>query len=104
METRANYILVGLFTLVAAAAVLLFSLWLTGAGTDGQVNRYDVLFREAVSGLSEGSPVQYSGIRVGEVEQLTLDPLDPRIVRARIQVVSSVPVRSGWTPSRGAHC
>ena len=93
METRANYILVGLFTLIAGAAALIFSLWMTGAGTEREVNQYDVLFREAVSGLSVGSPVQYSGIRVGEVEQLTLDPLDPRIVRARIQVSSDVPVK-----------
>ena len=93
METRANYILVGLFTLMAGAAALIFTLWMTGAGIEREVNFYDVLFREAVSGLSVGSPVQYSGIRVGEVERLTLDPLDPRIVRARIQVSSDVPVK-----------
>ena len=93
METRAHYILVGLFTLVAGASALLFALWLTNAGIDREVNYYDVLFREPVSGLSVGSAVQYSGIRVGEVEQLTLDPQDPRIVRARIRVTSDVPVK-----------
>lgn len=93
METRANYILVGLFTLIAGAAVLIFSLWMTGAGTERDMNEYDVLFREAVSGLTVGSPVQYSGIRVGDVDQLTLDPLDPRIVRARIEVSADVPVK-----------
>src|SRR5690606_29239470 len=46
-----------------------------------------------VSGLSVGSPVQYSGIRVGEVEQLLLDPVDPRLVRARIRVSASAPVK-----------
>lgn len=93
METRANYILVGLFTLVAGAAVLLFVLWMADAGTDRDANYYDVLFRETVSGLSIGSPVQYSGIRVGEVDELTLDPIDPRIVRARIMVLGNVPVK-----------
>ncbi len=93
METRAHYILVGLFTLIAGASALLFALWLTNAGVDREVNYYDVLFREAVSGLSQGSAVQYSGIRVGEVEQLTLDPQDPRIVRARIRVSTDVPVK-----------
>lgn len=93
METRAHYILVGLFTLLASAAALFFALWLSNVGADRQVNYYDVLFREAVSGLSVGSAVQYSGIRVGEVERLTLDPLDPRIVRARIRVTSDVPVK-----------
>lgn len=44
METRAHYILVGLFTLVAGASALLFALWLTNAGIDREVNYYDVLF------------------------------------------------------------
>lgn len=93
METRAHYILVGLFTLIAGAGALLFALWMTGAGAAREVNTYDVLFREPVSGLSVGSPVQYSGIRVGEVDQLSLDPRDPRIVLARIEVLASVPVK-----------
>lgn len=93
METRAHYILVGLFTLIGGASALMFALWLTNAGADREVNYFDVLFRETVSGLSVGSDVQYSGIRVGEVEQLTLDPQDPRIVRARIRVTSDVPVK-----------
>jgi len=93
METRAHFILVGLFTLVAGAAALLFALWLTNAGAERDVSYFDVLFREPVSGLSIGSAVQYSGIRVGEVEQLTLDPEDPRIVRARIRVTTNVPVK-----------
>lgn len=93
METRAHYIVVGLFTLLAAAAVLLFALWMSGAGDDREVNYYEVIFREPVSGLTVGSPVQYSGIRVGEVNALSLDPQDPRIVRAGIQVLSSVPMR-----------
>lgn len=93
METRAHFVLVGLFTLLAGASALLFALWLTKTGIDREVTYFDVLFREPVSGLSVGSAVQYSGIRVGEVEQLTLDPEDPRIVRARIRVTADVPVK-----------
>ncbi|MFN3162872.1 MAG: MlaD family protein [Pseudohongiellaceae bacterium] len=83
----------GLFTLASAAAVLLFTLWMTGAGADREVDLYDVMFSEPVSGLTVGSPVQYSGIRIGEVTELTLNPVDPRIVRARVQVSSYVPVK-----------
>lgn len=93
METRAHYILVGLFTLGTGIGALLFALWVTGAGSEREVNYYEVMFREPVSGLSVGSPVQYSGIRVGEVEQLTLDPVDPRVVRARVRVLASAPVK-----------
>src|SRR5690606_2720909 len=58
---------------------------------------YDIVFQEAVAGLSVGSPVQYSGIRVGEVERLTLDPEDPRQVWARVRVASSAPVKVDTT-------
>lgn len=93
METRAHHIIVGLFTLTAGAFALLFALWMSRSGTDNDVVVYDVIFREAVSGLSVGSPVQYSGIRVGEVERLRLDPEDPRQVWARVRISSSAPVK-----------
>jgi phospholipid/cholesterol/gamma-HCH transport system substrate-binding protein len=93
METRAHYIIVGLFTLTAGAFALLFALWMSRSATDNDVVVYDVIFREAVSGLSVGSPVQYSGIRVGEVERLRLDPQDPRQVWARVRISSSAPVK-----------
>ncbi|ALO47531.1 MlaD family protein [Pseudohongiella spirulinae] len=93
METRAHYILVGLFTLGTGIGALLFALWVTGAGSEREVNYYEVMFHEPVSGLSVGSPVQYSGIRVGEVEQLRLDPVDPRVVRARVRVLASAPIK-----------
>lgn len=94
METRAHHILIGLFTLTAGAAILLFVLWMTKFGDARNYQTYDILFREAVSGLSVGSAVQYNGIGVGEVESLTLDPDDPRQVWARVRVAGSTPIKS----------
>lgn len=93
METRAHHVLIGLFTLLALAAALLFALWLAKSSVDRENIFYDVIFREAVTGLSKGSAVQYSGIKVGEVTELQLDPEDPRRVRARIRLAGSTPVK-----------
>ncbi len=93
METRAHYIVVGIFTLTVAAAAMAFALWISGAGVDRDYHRYDILFREPVSGLTPGSPVQYSGIPVGEVESLALDRQDPRQVWARVRVSTTAPVK-----------
>lgn len=93
METRAHHVVIGLFTLVIISAALLFSLWLTKSGSDRQFKQYDVVFNEAVSGLSQGSNVLYSGIRVGEVTQLRLDDTNPSQVWARIRVSASTPIR-----------
>ncbi len=94
METRAHHILIGLFTLIAGVAILLFVLWLTKFGDSRNYQTYDIVFHEAVSGLNVGSAVQYNGIGVGEVEALTLDPDDPRQVWARVRVASSTPIKS----------
>jgi len=93
MEPRAHHVLIGLFTVLAAAVAVVFALWLGGAGKNGGERHYVVVFNEAVRGLSEGSAVQYSGIKVGEVVKLSLDPGDPRTVRARIKVQDNIPVR-----------
>lgn len=93
METRAHHVVIGLFTLVIISAALLFSLWLTKSGSDRQFKQYYVVFNEAVSGLSQGSNVLYSGIRVGEVTQLRLDDNNPSQVWALIRVSASTPIR-----------
>ncbi len=93
METRAHHVLIGLFTVLAVAAALLFGLWLAKSSADREFALYDIVFNEAVNGLSPGSTVQYSGIKVGEVIALKLDPKDPRKVRARIRVAGETPVK-----------
>ncbi|MGL4487010.1 MAG: MlaD family protein [Yersinia sp. (in: enterobacteria)] len=93
METRAHHVIIGLFTLIVVSVALLFCLWLTTAGSNRQFRLYDIVFNEAVSGLSQGSIVQYSGIRVGEVIQLRLDKDNPGKVWARIRVSASTPIR-----------
>lgn len=93
METRAHHVLIGLFTLIVSVGALLFALWLAQSSNDQKYKLYDVIFSEAVTGLSEGGTVQYSGIRVGDVISLRLDPNDPRKVRARIRVYDSTPIR-----------
>jgi phospholipid/cholesterol/gamma-HCH transport system substrate-binding protein len=93
METRAHHILIGLFTVIIVIGGLLFGVWLAKAHSDQEWNYYDVVFNEAVTGLSRGSAVQYNGIRLGDVNQLRLDPNDPRRVLARIRVSGDTPLR-----------
>lgn len=92
MEPRAHHVLIGLFTVLVVCAALLFALWLGKSYKDVELRHYTVIFNEAVRGLSRGSAVQYSGIKVGDITDLSLDPQDPRKVRARIRVEGNIPV------------
>ena len=93
METRAHHVLIGLFTVLAVGGALLFALWLGKSSMDREYNYYEISFNRAVSGLSNGSAVEYSGIKVGDVEALWLEPDDPRKVRARIRIYSGTPIK-----------
>ncbi|MFT0865493.1 MlaD family protein [Pseudomonas sp. CAM1A] len=93
METRAHHVLIGLVTVLVVAGAMLFGLWLTKSSVDDAFKDYEVVFNEAVSGLSRGSPVQYNGIKVGDVSSLRLDPKDPRRVLARVRLSGDTPVK-----------
>lgn len=93
METRANYVLIGAFTLATAAFLLLFGLWAAKYSSDKDWRYYDVIFDEAVTGLTEGGSVQYNGISVGSVADLSLAPDDPRKVVAHVKLRANTPVK-----------
>ena len=94
METRANHVLIGAFTLAVCLFAVLFALWAAKYASEKAYGEYEVVFEEAVTGLSVGSQVLYSGISVGGVRALSLDRDDPRKVIARIRLDAGTPVRS----------
>lgn len=96
METRANHVWVGIVTLLLLAALAAFVVWLARLG-QGTQNEYDILFKQSVEGLARGSQVSFSGVPVGQVNEISLWKKDPEYVRVRIRIDESVPVLVGTT-------
>lgn len=96
METRARYVLVGVFTLLSLLAALGFILWLAKVQIDRTYAQYDIRF-DSVAGLGVASSVQYNGVDVGKVLTIALDRDDPALVRVRIEIYASTPVRVDTT-------
>ena len=94
METRANYVMVGSFVLLLVLGLLGFVVWLAKFQVDTELKRFDIFFRGSVTGLAVGSPVRYSGVRVGEVVFIGLDHDDPNRVRALVEVDATTPVKT----------
>lgn len=94
METRARYVLVGLFVLAFAAALFGFVYWLNNAGGWRDRTTYQIQFVSSVSGLRVGAPVLFNGIRVGEVTGLRLSTQTTSDVFATIAVDRDTPVRA----------
>jgi phospholipid/cholesterol/gamma-HCH transport system substrate-binding protein len=94
METRANYILIGLFTLATIVGAFGFVYWFHHVGGTGERMTYKVVFQGPIGGLRSGASVTFNGIRVGEVTDLTLDPKDPKQALATISINADTPVRA----------
>ena len=99
METRANYVLIGAFTLAVVAAAFGFVYWFSNLGDHGVRDTYRVVFDGTVSGLRTGSTVLFNGMRAGEVTELKLNPTNARQVVATIAVEPKTPIRADTTVS-----
>ncbi|SFD56553.1 MCE family protein [Roseivivax sediminis] len=93
METRANYVLIGAFTLFGLAAIVLGFLWFARIELDRQFGYYDVRF-ESVAGLSEAADVRFAGLPVGQVADIRLAPERDGTVVVRLEVDAATPVRT----------
>src|SRR4029079_17464515 len=90
METRANYVLIGSFTLAVIAAAIGFVLWFQSLHTTKQRSPLRVVFEGPAAGLRNGGSVNFNGIRVGEVISVKLD--NPRRVVALVMVENNAPI------------
>lgn len=93
MEIRSNYIAVGVFSLFILAAILLTISWLNKDEQGEKQNKFSINFKESVRGLTVGSPVLFSGIRVGQVKSITISRTEPGTVQVQVMINAEVPIR-----------
>jgi phospholipid/cholesterol/gamma-HCH transport system substrate-binding protein len=94
METRANFALIGAFTLAVVLAAFAFVFWFSGSGKTAQYETYELIVRGSVDGLTPGSTVQFNGLKVGSVTSMEIDPTDPGKVKVLIAVDKKTPVKT----------
>jgi len=101
METRANYIAVGLFTLAAIFGTLVMVWWMGLYGPSEDGVPLEIRVKGSVTGLGVGSTVRFNGIVVGKVRRLRLDP-DPGYVIIETRVQPNLPLRQDTRASVGS--
>jgi len=96
METDKNYFVVGLFVITMILALIGFTLWLTATGK-GDYNHYRIRFSESVSGLNKESAVKFRGVDIGNVEKISIDSKDPKLIQVTIRVINTTPIKTDTT-------
>lgn len=94
METRANYVAVGVFVIVCLLGLVVALLWLGGSQYTEEYAYYRTYFSGSVTGLGDGTLVRYNGIQVGRVSRVTFDPANPKRVIVTLQIDPGLPIHS----------
>jgi phospholipid/cholesterol/gamma-HCH transport system substrate-binding protein len=95
MESRAHALVAGLFVIVLSG-VGVAALWWFG-GKHEATSSYYLVTQRALSGLNPQAQVRYRGIRAGKVEDILLDPVNPRNILVRISLDSAIRLTRGST-------
>ncbi|MEX6506663.1 MlaD family protein [Jiella sp. M17.18] len=101
METRANYVRVGIFTLVVLALAVGFVYWSVFSASGSSRVPLLVRIEGSVSGLQQGSQVLFNGLPVGQVTSLRLDPNNPKVVVATTEVDPGIPIKDSTQANIG---
>lgn len=91
METKANFLLIGAFTLAGFIGLLGLLMWFAGHEANRKYDYYQVMFPE-ISGISAGTQVQFSGVPTGQIVDLSLEENGQVLVRLELR--QGTPVRT----------
>ena len=86
METKANFVAVGVFVVAGVTALFMVIVWLAGSQYRNEYVYYRTSFNGPVTGLGRGTVVRYNGIDVGRIDSLAFDADDPKRVQATLQL------------------
>ena len=90
MENKSHALAAGAYVLAVAALLIGMAMWLLRDVTN--TVPYEMVTKDAVSGLQPQAPVRYKGVAVGKVTSIGFDPDDRGNVLVRIAVSPDAPV------------
>lgn len=94
MDSKVNYVKVGVFVLVLSVVFIAGILWLAvGAGSKKHYDLYMSIMDESVAGLNVDASVKYMGVDVGKVSKIQIDPSNPLKVQLIFAIEKGTPIK-----------
>lgn len=95
MECKVNYAAVGLFVVILVAALVAGILWIASGGAfQKHYDHYLAIEEESVAGLNLNAAVKYSGVDVGRVVAIRLNPTEPTKVTLEFAIEGGTPIKT----------
>src|SRR2546426_97348 len=95
METNVNYTAVGAFVLLLITLICVGIIWLARGLSFVHFTTYAVYMEESVSGLSVDAPVEFNGVPVGTVSNVSISRRNPRLVKLLLTIKDGTPITQG---------
>lgn len=103
--TRAQKVRLGIFLAVGIGVLVSGMLILAGMKIGESRDKYVIRWKQAdvsLSGLDVGSPVKYSGIAVGRVETVRIDPKDVSVILVELTLDGGTPIAEDTKANLGS--
>lgn len=95
MDTNVNYTIVGAFVILIVSSIVFAVIWLSSGFHVKLYKSYLIYSQESVSGLNVDAQVEYNGVAVGSVKDISLDSDNPHLVRVLLNIETSTPITRG---------
>lgn len=102
--SRAQRVRLGIFVITGVAALVGGLVLLAGLKLGEKRDGYTVRFSDSsmsLSGLEVGAPVKYSGVRIGRVDAIKVDPKDVSVLLVQLSLNGGTPVAEDSVASAG---
>ena len=94
MDTKINFLKIGLFVIALIFSLLILVFWLGKFGFEKKkIDEYSIYFQESVSGLNIGSSIKYKGFDVGTVSEIKLNPNNSEEIQIDITIKKDTPIK-----------
>lgn len=94
MESKVNYRIVGLFSIVFLACFVVAVFWFGKFGIQNDYDKYKVLSTESVSGLNVEAPVKYRGVVVGSVIDIKINAQNTEKIELVLKIKKGTPIKT----------
>ncbi|MBX3708886.1 MAG: MCE family protein [Gammaproteobacteria bacterium] len=95
MDTNVHYTLVGVFVISLISAIVFAIIWLSSGLSTVEYSDYLIYSQESVSGLNIDAQVEYNGVSVGAVKDITIDKNNPHLVKVLLKISTATPITRG---------
>lgn len=95
MNTKFNDTVAGIFVIVSLTVITLSVIWLCTGFSLQKYNTYQVYINESVGGLNIDASVEFNGVHVGTVSDISIDSVNPQLVTLLLKIKYGTPVTSG---------